>query len=177
MRALIIWILTILILGFIVNASYATKNSETIDSLALLLGRTCVAEIGFEGTIQECELMWSINQKNAITRNRSLKRQTRLFNSYWKVREQRMRRPWIKFLSGAAQPERWPSTIRWERYQGKWSEVEQAARKFVDSHRQAFHDCPDAVDYGAPGESPDMGIVEQIKCLGGNTRQRYWKFR
>lgn len=157
-----------------------TGKDEKLTQLAKLLGRTCVAEIGFEGQTAECELMWSINQKNAIRRNRSLERQTLKFNSYWKVKEQRKRRPWIKYLGdgGAAKmPRRWPSTINWDRYRGKWIEIEKAALGFVHSNRQRFYDCPQAVDYGAPGESPDMGIVKRIKCLQGKTRQRYWAFK
>jgi hypothetical protein len=178
---ILIWLfgllaILILCLGPCVEKVYGFEPKNK--SLSSLLAQTCVAEIGFQGTIAECELMWSINQRNAIKKNRSLTRQTRLFNSYWKAPWQRKRRPWIKHLEGIEAPKRWPSSMKWEKFADSWIDIEKAAEVFVNSHRQFFHDCQTAIDYGAPGETPRMQpYLKRLKCLGGKTRQRYWAFK
>lgn len=172
MIAFAIWVVVFLTVGAVMDA-----RADSKDELALLLARTCVAEIGFKGTVEECHLMWRINRDNAIKKKRSIKRQTKLFNSYWKCKTQRRRRPWIKHLEGPEKPKHWPSTMEWSMFRDKWLEYEAAAIAFVASQRNAFHGCDDAIDYGAPGEIPAMRNMEQIKCLGGKTRQRYWRVR
>jgi hypothetical protein len=151
-------------------------GAETVkdEELTLLLARTCVAEIGFEGQIAECEIMWSLNQQNAQNRGRSLWKQTRKYNSYWKCPVQRDRRPWIQYLDGYEKPKHW-RMAKWSKFKNKWMDIRSAAEVFVHSHRQFFHDCRGSVEYGAPGETPKMGYrMTRKRCLGGTTRQRYW---
>lgn len=158
-------------------------------ALALLLARTCVAEISFvdEEGIRECELMWSISQRNAIRRGRTLTRQTMLFNSYWKCDKkpgkktpkcyyQIKNRPWIKHLNGAEKPKYWPQTMRWSMWRDKWLGMRRAAEDWLKQRRLTFHGCDHAIDYGAPGEIPSMSRMEMIKCLP-NARQRYWQLK
>lgn len=175
MRPNIFFLSLILITCFCGLARGRESNDE---KLALLLARTCVAEIGFEGEVDECMLMWSINQKNAIKKGRSLKRQTLLFNAYWKSKIQRRRRPWIKYLDYSLPPKYWPKTMSWAMFEDRWFDIWNAAEIFVHSNRQFFHGCPEAMDYGAPGETPNMRGVEKVKCIEGvKTRQRYWRFK
>ena len=165
------FMLTLLLLFFMAAIVRAENKTE---DLALLLARTCVAEIGFKGDVSECKLMWSINQRNALKKQRSLKRQTKLFNSYWKCKSHQKSRPWIKHLNGYEQPKHWPNTMLWSTFRDKWIEIEIAAIKFVNERKESFI-CKDAMDYGAPGESPNMSNTELLNC--GSTRQRYWRIK
>lgn len=170
MRAPVTWVVCFAFVGIVLHA----RDARADDELPLLLARTCVAEIGFDGDVSECELMWVVNQQNAFRKQRSLKRQTLLFNSYWKCRAQRSRRPWIKHLKGYKAPKYWPKTMRWENFRDKWILIETAAVKFAFK-RRAPTSCTDAMDYGAVNERPKMGGVEPVDC--GKTLQRYWRFK
>jgi hypothetical protein len=149
-------------------------------SLALLLARTCVAEIGFQEDVTECQLMWSINHRNAIKNGWSTRKQTLRFNGYWKSRKQRRKRPWIQYLKGPWKPPAWGKKMLWEVYKERWLAYERAAMAFVKDPSSVDYLCPEAVDYGAPHERPRLFGMETIRCLGGmkrqggTTRQRYW---
>lgn len=156
-------------------------------ALALLLARTCVAEISFTDDPRECEIMWTINQTRASAKKWSLEKQTKKFNSYWRCGKkkngykpkcyyQHRNRPWIKYLDGPEKPKGWPSTMSWDIFCDKWLVMRAAAERFVASRKPLYHGCDDAIDYGAPGETPS-GNVQLVKCLDGRTKQRYWKFK
>ena len=154
-------------------------GDDTDTDTALLLARTCVAEIGLHerATVQECELMWQVNQRRAKRQNRTISHQTRLFNSFWEMKSQRKRRPYIVNLDGPGKPLEWPSNMRWQRYQSKWLAYRRAAVAFVRNPEETDYLCPRAIDYGAPNEIPKMKNMVRIHCLGGNTRQWYWAKR
>jgi hypothetical protein len=144
-------------------------------TLALLLARTCVAEIGFQEDVQECKIMWAINDANARTRNRSLTRQTKKFNSYWRSREQRARRPWIKHLTNEERPRHWQKNLQWAMYRTRWLRYLEAAKEYVQNRKQTRHPCPQAIDYGAPGEIP-KGRLVKVKCMDG-AKQWFWGWK
>ena len=143
---------------------------------ALLLARTCVAEISFQNSPAECAAMWWVNRKLASKRRRSIVVQTRKFNSYWKSPEQRARRPWIAFLElSQVKPKLWPKRLSWGAHRVRWATYVQASVDFVDGKRP--DPCPPAFDYGAPGEIPQgakSGYLRKIQCLQGETLQWYW---
>lgn len=142
--------------------------------LHLLLAMTCVAEVGFHQETTECELMWEINYRNSVSRNRSLRKQTLLFNSYWKSTEQRGRRPWIQHLNGTEEPLGWPQTIRWGVHKRMWLKYVRAARAFLATKKKRPQICPGAVDYGAPEEYPRKHfMMKRVYCVAG-TLQWYW---
>ena len=145
--------------------------------LHLLLAMTCVAEVGFHKSTEECQLMWEINERNAEARNRSLKKQTLLFNSYWKSKEQRSRRPWIRYLEGEEEPKHWPKTIRWGVHKRMWIRYVRAARVFLANKHRRKEICPGALDYGAPQEYPrQASTMKRVWCVD-NTLQWYWALR
>lgn len=148
-------------------------------TLALLLARTCVAEIGFqeESSVEECQLMWQVNARNAKRSGRSLTRQTLRFNSFWKVRDRQALRPFIGHLDGPEEPHDWPRALKWTRYRDKWLEYRRAAMAFAKRPQDTAHICPEAINYGAPTEVPDATNQEPVYCLGGKTRQKYWRVR
>ena len=142
-------------------------------TLAVLLARTCVAEIGFQESSQECTLMWAINEQNALIRGRTLAGQTRKFNAIWRSKKQQQRRPWIKFLTDENKPKHWPKNIRWDSRRNRWLGYLKAATEFVS--KPGVHPCPAAIDYGAPGEIPKSRTVK-IKCMDG-AKQWYWGWK
>jgi len=169
MLALLIWIIVLAITG------YALEGLANTEKVAVLLARTCVAEIGFSGIEDECRLMWSINKDNAMRKGRTIEKQTILFNSYWKSRHQRRLRPWIQYLENEQEPEAWPKKIIWGKYKYKWLAILEAAHAFLQADTTYYYDCKGAVDYGARGETPNMtGGIKPMLCLAGKTRQRYW---
>jgi len=174
MKALVLWVVLLLLTSVALSARSGEKESK---KTALLLARTCVAEIGFElnATVDECELMWSINFHNALRKKRSLTRQTMLFNSYWKSKTQRRRRPWIQFLDGQTKPKYWPNSIKWSRYMDKWLQYRERALIFVLRPYDPTRICEGAMDYGARDEMPEMLGIELVKCLSIRTRQNYWR--
>jgi hypothetical protein len=148
-------------------------------ALALLLARTCVAEIGLheESTVEECQLMWTVNKRNAEMKGRTILAQTLKFNSFWKVKERRALRPFIEHLNGPEKPQGWPNALKWSRYQGKWMRYRNAAILFVKRPQDFSLMCSEAVDYGGPGEVPKAKYLEPVQCLGGVTRQKYWRIK
>lgn len=148
-------------------------------TLALLLARTCVAEIGLNdsATVEECQLMWTVNERNAQKHGRSLADQTLKFNSFWKVSDHRARRPYVEHLNGPERPLGWPRSMRWSRYRKKWMSYRNAAILFVKRPQDFSLMCSEAVDYGAPGETPKANYLELTQCLNGATRQRYWRIK
>jgi len=140
--------------------------------LILLLARTCIAEIGFQGTNQECVLMWQINQRRAEEKNWTLKQQTLNYNQYWTTPSHRKARPWIANLEGKNKPPGWPRNLKWKRHVKKWLEIKKAAKQFVAGHCKKI--CLKAIDYGAPYDIPPAGRA-RIRCLGGKTMQRYYR--
>ncbi|MCP4604513.1 MAG: hypothetical protein GY847_28995 [Proteobacteria bacterium] len=140
------------------------------DDTALMLARTCVAEISFKGTVEECRLMIEVNAHNARDRGRTLKRQTLLFNSFWKVRRQQKKRPWIKYLTGRAPPKYWPRQYRWEVHRDKWMSYLNTAIDFVKN--PTGRSCAGVIDYGAPREIPASNL-RRADC--GETLQWYWR--
>lgn len=148
-------------------------------SLALLLAQTCVAEIGFMSDTQECELMWEINDANSVTRGRSLRAQTKKFNSYWRSAKQRRSRPWIEHLStDGSRPKHWPKHLRWDRHRERWKRYLETAKAFVRYRSIWPRSCLGAIDYGAKHELPKAHQrMRVLDCLGGKTRQRYWGWR
>jgi hypothetical protein len=169
-------LVTILVwLSFWLPTAQATERNDQL--LALLLARTCVAEIGFKGEIAECNLMWTINRRNALVRNRSLRKQTLLFNAYWQSPKRQKKYPWIKHLAGTERPRGWSKKLKWAVHRNKWLELRRAALAFV-KQPQAFELlCVEAVDYGSATDVPDSPNFELVKCLDGNTRQRYWRLK
>lgn len=148
-------------------------------SLALLLAQTCVAEVGFKSDTMECELMWEINDANAVVRKRSLRAQTKKFNAYWRSAKQRRARPWVGNLRGdLSKPKGWPKHLSWTNHVERWSRYLVSARMFVTYRETWARQCPEAMDYGAPHELPDdHEKMKIIKCLSGKTRQWYWGWR
>lgn len=179
----------VITLGLIALALIVTKPARSQSKyqyeLALLIARTCVAEIGFEkdSSVEECELMWAINHDNAMRKKRSLRRQTKLFNSYWKCNKgtrcyyQQRRRPWIKHLEGIQEPRHWPNTMKWSRYRDKWLLYRERALSFVLEPFGASVYCEGALDYGARGETPRLHTAKKIECLEGQTKQKYWTWK
>jgi len=156
------------------------KMTDALLSLALLLAQTCVAEIGFRDTTDECKLMWQINYDNAGRHRRSVSQQTKLFNGYWgeslQSQRQRAARPWIAHLRDDRQPRHWQRNLSWPAHRERWLRYLEAAKAFVGHGGAARHPCPGAMDYGAPGEIP-KGPLVRIECLGGDTEQHYWRRR
>lgn len=140
--------------------------------LYLLLAQTCVAEISFQRDPSECILMWEVNERNARLRNRSLRKQTLLYNSYWKSTEQRNRRPWIQHLKGREQPKHWPERLKWKWHVKMWLRYVKAAREFLDTKNKRVPICPAAYDYGAPREYPG-GYMKPVVCLR-KANQWFW---
>jgi hypothetical protein len=144
------------------------------EKLAVLLAATCVAEISFQHSTRECQIMWKVNTRNAIRKGRGLYRQTILFNSYWQSRTLQARRPWIAHLNSGRRPHLWPRRWRWSAHKEIWLSYLKAAREHVRRPLSGVDHCPRAIDYGAPGEIPG-GPVVPIDC--GGTLQQYWGFR
>lgn len=145
---------------------------ETAAPLAILLAQTCVAEVGFNKDPSECILMWEVNERNAKLRNRSLRKQTLLYNAYWRSTPQRNRRPWIQHLKGGEEPKLWNKRLKWKVHRGMWLRYVRTAREFLNSHKRRIALCPGALDYGAPKEYP-AHYMERITCLT-KTKQWYW---
>ncbi len=147
--------------------------------LALLLARTCVAEIGMqdEATVEECQLMWEVNRRNAERAGRTLEEQTLKFNSFWKVKDRQLLKPWILHMDGPEKPHGWPRVLRWARYKDKWLSCRRAALAFVKSPTDTSYLCVEAINYGAQKEIPKDARQETVYCLGGVTLQRYWRFK
>jgi len=143
-------------------------------SVALVLAQTCVAEIGFQGTADECLVMWEVNKRVSALRGRSLLAQTKLYNAYWRSESQRRRRPYVERLGRSGdKPIGWPRKLRWDRYRDRWLLYVRSADLFVSGKTNEL--CPQAIDYGAPSEIPKMREkMRRINCLGGRTLQWYW---
>lgn len=139
---------------------------------AVLLAMSCVAEISFQKDPKECVVMWEINQRNAELKNRSLRKQTLLYNAYWRSTPQRARRPWIQHLRGGEEPKHWPKRLKWKFHRHLWLNYVKAAREFLRTVKTRKPICPSALDYGAPKEYP-AEYMERIVCTG-NTLQWYW---
>lgn len=148
---------------------------ETAVSLTILLAQTCVAEISFQKDTTECVLMWEINQRNAELRNRSLRKQTLLYNAYWRSTEQRNRRPWIQHLRGSEEPKGWPKRLHWKYHKHLWLKYVKAANEFLRTIKTRKAICPGALDYGAPKEYPP-DYMEPIACLS-KSNQWFWAKR
>jgi hypothetical protein len=143
-------------------------------ALSLLLAQTCVAEISFQKDASECIVMWEVNKRNATARGRTIRKQTLLFNSYWRSKPQRARRPWIGLLTAdGRKPMRWPKRLSWKAHRPRWLRYVQAANQFVLGKLPEM--CPQAVDYGAPYETPNSVYRARVNCLGGKTKQLYWR--
>ncbi len=146
--------------------------------LALLLAQTCVAEISFQIDTRECQVMWHVNNANAKKRGLSLAEQTRQFNTYWRSEIRRARRPWIKYLNAnLTKPKHWPATISWKNHKDRWRRYLDAARKFVRTDRHLKRPCLQALDYGSQTDVPKNKNYILTRCLGGNTKQRYWRHK
>lgn len=170
LAGLIIWLAFFAVLTWGWDASAQTRAERE----TLLLARTCVAETGLDSRIEECLLMWTVNQANANRKGVTLARQTKLFNAYWRSTEQRARRPWIAHLGGRTRPDGWPLRASWKRNVEKWLNIERAAEAFVYSHRQYWFDCKGVVDYGSPFDRPRDQRLVKVQCLDGDTKQHYW---
>jgi len=146
--------------------------------VALLLAKTCVAEIGFRKNPQECLVMWEINGDNAKKRGRTIERQTLLFNAYWKIPKKKRKRNWIAGLNRTNdKPALWPKSYDWSKYKNRWNAYVNAADQFENNWVNGSHKrlCPQASDYGAPGiDTPKHACARVTKCLRGKTAQRYW---
>jgi len=102
--------------------------------LVLLLARTCIAEIGFQGSTDECVLMWQVNQTNAERKGISLKVQTLNYNQYWVRKSHRKHRPWIAYLEGKDKPKFWSKSLKWKAHVKKWLQIKKEAQKFVNGY-------------------------------------------
>lgn len=140
--------------------------------LYLLLAQTCVAEISFQKDPTECIVMWEINERAAKASKRTLKKQTLLYNSYWKSRKQRNARKWIMFLEHDEEPKHWPKGLRWKYHKHLWLKYVRAARTFLATRHKREPLCPHAVQYGGPQEYPRM-YLERTVCVAG-ALQWYW---
>lgn len=172
---LLIGFFVMLTLLFWLPTAHGAEREDRI--LALLLARTCVAEIGFKGEIEECHLMWVINLRNAELRNRSLGRQTLRFNAYWKSPKRQKKFPWIKNLTDDNKPKLWPKKLKWSQHKDKWLSFYEAAIAFVTNPKGFDLLCIEAIDYGSPFDIPDSSNLETVECLGGHTRQKYWRLK
>lgn len=141
--------------------------------LHLLLAMTCVAEISFVENPTECIIMWEINERSAKAANRSLRKQTLLYNSYWKSTKQRNKRKWIQFLTYKDKPEHWPERLRWGVHKRLWLRYVKASREFLASRHKRVALCPHAFQYGGPSEYP-RSYMKRIQCLPG-ALQWYWE--
>lgn len=169
--ALVMWVVIMVMTGYTLNA----LGAEDKEHLSLLLARTCVAEVGFVGTIQECQLMWSVNNANAVRKNRTLEQQTRSFNRYWRSQKQRDKRPWIQYLTNHKKPQQWCDAA-WSNYRNQWLLILQKAREFLNGDRKMYYDCPGVSDYGAPSDRPaNASKMTKVRCLDGKSLQRYWR--
>lgn len=145
--------------------------------LALLLARTCVAEIGLQEDVAECELMWTINQRNADIKGRTIEEQTRLYNQYWRSPWLDSTRPYIRHMVGPKKPNYWPRSMSWAKHRYRWLAYLAAAERFVINPDAYSNLCPGAIDYGAKNEIPDRRDVVPVKGLGRKTKQKYWRIR
>jgi len=102
--------------------------------LVLILARTCIAEIGFQGGTDECVLMWQVNQKNADRKGISLKAQTLNYNQYWVRKSHRKNRPWIAYLEGKEKPKFWSRSLKWKVHVSKWLRIKKEAQKFLNGY-------------------------------------------
>ena len=163
--------------GYSENMSMAVQET---DDPVVTMSRMCVAEIGFIGTVEECILMWQINMENVIrypgSPQKMLIKQIKRFNSYFTHPKRRLQRPWIAELLDDTKPESWPINARWSYCKRKWLKYLEAARQFLNSTYMGVTMCPGAIDYGSQRDVPgDVENKEVIKCLDGETLQRYWR--
>ena len=153
-----------------------------LEALVLLLAQTCVAEIGLQPDPAECVVMWEVNARTAGRRKISIQKQTRAFNSYWKIEHKA--RAWVEQLTLVGdEPALWPSDAGWERLAPRWLAVVARARRFVDEYPRGAHKavCAGADTYGGtPGDgvgaddaAPCGGRALRITCLPGEL-QAYW---
>ena len=150
----------------------------TFELLVLLLARTCVAEIGFSASVDECVLMIEINDRNAQSKKITLAKQTLNYNQYWMTRYQRKARPWIAYLEGKNKPREWPKHLRWSNHVDKWIEYKESISQYLRNveAKEIKYICPSAIDYGAPYDKPPNGR-KLIRCLNGRTEQKYYARR
>jgi hypothetical protein len=171
MRNILIAVLYFAVVAFLMFQPARVESSER---LARLLAQTCIAEIGFQPNTDECQLMWHINADNARRHKRTLWLQTKLFNAFWhEHRNHQGKRPWIKHLHNAKRPSRWPNHLSWESHRPIWLEYLNAAKYWL--RFPGLKSC-NATNYGAPGEIPETKS-RRVICLGGKTKQRYWRVK
>lgn len=148
-----------------------------IQALILLLAQTCVAEIDFQETADECVVMWQINARTAERRGVSLQFQTRRYNAYWRVPH--TTKAWVgRLKADGSQPEGWPADRSWLRAQPNWTRYLTKAERFLQGELAVVSCGADSYG-GTPGDglhADDAAPCAQalrVHCVAGE-RQAYW---
>jgi len=167
----------------------ATRVAATVidDDLALMLARTCVAEISLQRGNAECMIMLSIQRARAERRGISLRKQVEAFHPIHRKRRDgswyrnKARHFWVRGLTAdGAQPRAWREVDGdWSKHRGAWLAMLDAVRAFLRG--ATLNPCPRAQDYGGRCEvatgacDPPGPLHVRVQCLDGDTAQAYWR--
>jgi hypothetical protein len=128
-----------------IGASQCGPARAQEPNASLTLAIACVAEIGLEGRVDECLLMWSILR--AKGGDEGLVISAIAYNTLLRRNDRSGARAWVLNLTADGnEPAGWPSTLRWENWRDRWALKLAAARRFVASPPK--HPCPRATQYG-----------------------------
>jgi len=166
------------------NIADAEKEEPSKPSTAVLLAQMCVSEISWQKDPRECRLMMEVNNRNAKRSNRTITKQTRLFNAYFKQPNQG--RKWIQYLNAeGTAPKYWPQeAASWKKHRPYWAAYLAAAKQFLKqrTHQWFAPLCLRADDYGGrcddnglnACDTPKQTCARKITCLHDKTKQAYW---